>query len=258
MYTWVDVYPLPRLQLMMKIQLFVTCLVDSFFPEVGESVVELLERSGFQVEFDTRQTCCGQPPFNAGFWDDARPIAARLLDIYADSDLPLVLPSGSCAAMIRHGYLDLFQDDPRYLNKARNLASRTFELTEFLAQYAIPTMERVNSAAKLAYHPSCHLSRILNVTRQPLQLLEDHNIQYQTLESECCGFGGVFAVDHPDISSEMLQRRLEAIRQSGAEQVVACDVSCLMQLEGGLRMINSEIRCSHIAQILTGKKPGLR
>lgn len=242
----------------MKIQLFITCLVDTFFPEVGMSVVELLERSGIQVEFNDQQTCCGQPPFNAGYWDEARPLAAKVLDLFADSDEPLILPSGSCAAMIRHSYQELFQQDPQYLQKARKLASQTYELTEFLALLPEDNESTHAPKGKVAYHPSCHLSRILDINQQPRQILAAHQVDYHVLSQECCGFGGVFAVDQADISSEMLQRRLEEIRRTGAERVVACDVSCLMQIEGGLRANDSSIRCSHIAQLLTNKPPGLR
>lgn len=243
---------------MMKIQLFVTCLVDTLFPEVGEATVEVLENFGFEVSFDTRQTCCGQPPFNAGFWEQARPIALTVLDLYADSEDPLILPSGSCAAMIRHGYLELFHDDPPNLKKAQRLATRTYELSEFIVKQFPRLPQKVSSSEKVAYHPACHLTRILNITRPPMQLLEAYGIEYETLEQECCGFGGVFSVDHPEISSEMLQRKLDSIQNMGANQVVACDVSCLMQIEGGLRAKGSEIRCSHIAQLLTAKNPGLR
>lgn len=242
----------------MKIQLFVTCLVDTLFPEVGESTVELLESYGFQVLFDTRQTCCGQPPFNAGFWDEARPIAVNLLDLYAELSGPLVVPSGSCAAMIRHGYMELFRDDPELLSRAQNLANRTFELSEFLGQFPHLSAKTNSSEEVIAYHPSCHLSRILGVEEQPLQLLSGFQVNPIRLQPECCGFGGVFAIDQPEISTEMLKRKIDAIDQTGAERVVACDVSCLMQIEGGLRAAGQETRCSHIAQLLTGKRPGLR
>jgi L-lactate dehydrogenase complex protein LldE len=242
----------------MKIQLFVTCLVDTFFPEVGESTVELLESTGFKVEFDLRQTCCGQPPFNAGFWDQARPFAIRMLDIYAETESPLILPSGSCAAMIRHGYLELFRQDPVNLAKAEKLANRTYELTEFLHKFASPGTRSSSVSTRIAYHPSCHLTRILKITVQPLDLLQQNHVEYIALQPECCGFGGTFAVDQPEISGEMLQRKLTEIQQLDVERVVACDVSCLMQIEGGLRASGSELRCSHIAQLLTGKQPGLR
>lgn len=240
-------------------QLFVTCLIDSLFPEIGEAVVEVLARAGVRVEIPPDQTCCGQPPFNAGFHREAARIARHTIEVFDRTEGPLILPSGSCAAMIRHGYRELFKDDPAWLTKAEELAARTYELSEFLVDQLGILDLGAHYEGKLAYHPSCHLLRELGVDRQPWALLQQvEGPELVQLPAECCGFGGVFAVDQYEISGEMLKRKLAQVEQSGADVVVGCDVSCLMHIEGGLRHVGSPVRCAHLAQILLGEKAGLR
>jgi L-lactate dehydrogenase complex protein LldE len=241
------------------IQLLVTCLIDGLFPEVGEAVVEVLTRAGVDVAFPPAQTCCGQPAFNAGYREEARRLARHTIEVFEASPDPVVIPSGSCAHMLRHGYPELFADDPRWLARARRLGERTLELSEYL----VDRQARVDFAAaapgRIAYHPSCHLLRGLGVERQPLALLEQvRNLDVHPLAPECCGFGGLFAVDEPDLSGEMLKRKLAAIEAANVTAVTGCDVSCLMQIEGGLRKRGSRLRCLHLAQLLTGREAGLR
>jgi L-lactate dehydrogenase complex protein LldE len=171
----------------------------------------------------------------------------------------VVVPSGSCADTIQHRYPDLVDGFPEWESKARSLAERTYELSQFLVdQLLISDVEAANSRI-MAYQPSCHTLRGLGVDRQPIELLEQvEGASVQRLEPECCGFGGLFAVDHAEISNEMLQGTIERIDRSGAEVVVGCDASCLMHIEGGLRRAGSKVRCSHIAQSLAGREPGLR
>ena len=243
----------------MDVQLFVTCLIDSLFPETGEAVLEVLSHAGCTVRFDGTQTCCGQPAFNAGYWDEARPMARRTLDMYSATQDPLIVPSGSCAHMIRHGYPELFRDDPQILMEAQSLAGRTFELTEFLASMCNWTPLAPAAPLRLAYHPSCHLLRGIGIDHQPLAILARSGYEDVVLLSpECCGFGGVFAVEHALISEQMLERRLNEIEKHELEAVVGCDVSCLMNIEGALRRQGSDIRCMHIAALLTGRDVGLR
>lgn len=241
------------------IQLFVTCLLDSLFPEVDQAALQVLQRAGVEVEIPAGQTCCGQPAFNAGFRAESARMARRTLEVFEDTTGPVVIPSGSCAAMIRHGYLELFADEPAWLTKARHLASRTFELSEYLVDRLGVTALGSEYHARVAYHPSCHLLHGLGVDRQPMTLLEAvEGLQISRLTPECCGFGGVFSIQHGDISEAMLARKLAEIEASQAEWVVGCDVSCLMQIEGGLRKRGSGIRCMHLAQLLAGKGAGLR
>jgi L-lactate dehydrogenase complex protein LldE len=244
----------------MQIQLFVTCLIDSLFPEVGESVLRVLGAAGVEVTFPVDQACCGQPAFNAGFRDSARAMARRTIVVLEASPSPVIVPSGSCAHMIRHGYPELFADDPSWRSRTRDIAGRTYELTEFLVDTLRMSVQPIKAdSLHAAYHPSCHLLRGLGVDAQPMALLRAvPGWEVERLEAECCGFGGVFSVDHPELSGEMLARKLDAIEAAGVEAVVGCDVSCLMQIEGGLRRRGSGIRCVHIAQVLAGAQVGLR
>jgi L-lactate dehydrogenase complex protein LldE len=234
-------------------------MIDSLFPPIGEAVFEVLSLAGVEIHFPTDQTCCGQPTYNAGYRDHAKKLAKRTIEILARSDDPVVIPSGSCAVMIRKEFLELFREDPPWQLRAQELASRTYELSEFLVDVLSHTEFQASFDGRIAYHPSCHLLRGLGVHSQPLDLLKHvEGAEVTSLSPDCCGFGGVFAIDHDEISSEMMNRKLDAIESSGADAVAGADVSCLMQIEGGLRRRGSSIRCSHIAQILTMKEPGLR
>ncbi len=242
----------------MKVQLLATCIVDSFFPEVGEATVEVLVKAGAYPTFPAAQTCCGQPLLNAGYPAEARALATHTIETFSD-EAPVVVPSGSCADMIRHRYPELFAKDPKALRQAHALAERTYELSEFLIDQLMIADLAAPDARFMAYHPSCHLLRGLGIDRQPIELLEAiPGSSVQRLEPDCCGFGGLFSVDHAPISREMLTRITRQIEDTGAEVVVGCDASCLMQIEGGLRRAGSPLRCSHLSQALTGREPGLR
>ena len=236
-----------------KVQLFVTCIVEALRPEAGLAVVSVLEALGLEVIVPKDQTCCGQPAFNGGLWDEARPLAKHTLDVLSLSDAPIVLPSGSCTDMIKHHYLELLADDPVYLQKAKDIAARTYEFTQFLVDVLGVTDLHAHSSAKVTYHPSCHLLRNLNVEGQPGALLK--NVQgLEVIDlpnaAECCGFGGLFAIKMGDISSAILQRKLDAIESTGAQAVVGCDASCLLHIGGGLHRRGLPIETKYIAELL--------
>lgn len=238
------------------VQLFVTCLVDKFFPETGLATVEILERLGLTVEFPQDQTCCGQPAFNGGFWDDARAMARHTINVLSGSEAPIVVPSGSCADMIVHHFPELLAGDPTYAAKAREIAGRTYELTQFLVDgLGVTDVQAAGPGSRVAYHASCHGLRGLGLRAQPRELL-DHiaGLEQQALaEAEtCCGFGGLFAVKMGDISGAMLARKLDNIEASGADVVTGTDVSCLMHIAGGLRRRGSRIQVKHLAELLRG------
>ena len=240
----------------MTIQLFITCLVDTFFPKTGEAMVEVLSRLGVDVEFSADQTCCGQPAFNAGLWPDARKMAEHTIQVFEASPNEIVAPSGSCVGMIRHGYLELFADDPDWLTRAEVLAARTFEFTEYLVDVLGASDVGARWEGLLSYHPSCHLLRGLGVDRQPRELLA--NIRGATLvelphAEECCGFGGVFSVEHPEISAEMLKRKLSNLEASEAPTLVLADTGCRMHIAGGLHKENKSQRVVHIAEVLANR-----
>lgn len=243
-----------------RVQLFATCLIETIRPQAGLAVVDILERLGLVVEYPEGQTCCGQPAFNSGSWSDARAMARHTLDVLSRSDAPVVVPSGSCADMIRHHYPKLLGGDPVYGPKATAVAARAYEFTEFLVEVLgvdrVPpdaAIEPDAPATKVTYHPSCHLLRGLGITTAPRRLLDSAgslDVVDLPAAEECCGFGGLFAVKMSDISGEMLARKLNAIESSGAETVVACDVSCLIHIAGGLHRRGSPVEAKHIAEVL--------
>lgn len=235
------------------VQLFVTCIIDTLYPEVGEAVVKVLQRAGVTVEFPTGQTCCGQPAFNAGMRAQARPIAMHTIQVFEKTQDPVIVPSGSCAAMIRHGYPELFAEDEEWLPRARQLAERTFELTEYLVDQLGVTDLGARFPGKLTYHSSCHLLRDLGVNSQPRTLLagvREAELVELPYSTECCGFGGVFSVEHPEISTAMLERKISNIEASEAPLVVSCDGGCITNINGGLRRRGKPQRAVHIAEIL--------
>ncbi|MDJ0757059.1 MAG: (Fe-S)-binding protein [Ardenticatenaceae bacterium] len=236
-----------------RVQLFVTCLVDAFFPETGMSVVRLLEYLGFEVEFPQAQTCCGQIAFNAGVWDDARKMARHNIDLLAQTDGYIVLPSGSCTDMMTHHYAELFADDLVYGPKVIALKERTFELTQFLVDELQVTDLQGKLNGRVTYHPSCHGLRNLGLRDQSTTLLEAvEGLEFVPLPEAdvCCGFGGLFAVKMGEISGMMLQRKLENVSETDAETLVGSDVSCLMHMGGGLQKRGSAVQTEHIADVL--------
>jgi L-lactate dehydrogenase complex protein LldE len=235
------------------VQLFITCILDALYPQVGEAVVNVLEKAGVQVEFPSGQTCCGQPAFNAGLRDEARKMAIHTIQTFEATSGPVVVPSGSCAAMIIHGYPELFKDEPAWLEKALRLKERTYEFTQFLVDYLGVTDLGSNFPVKVTYHSSCHLLRELGVDRQPRVLIDGvKGAEFVELPetSDCCGFGGVFSLEHPELSAEMLARKIANIEKSGASLVVSCDAGCVTNINGGLHRRKKAQRAIHIAELL--------
>jgi len=235
------------------VQLMITCLVDTFFPEVGEAMVKVLERAGVQVEFPSEQTCCGQPAFNAGLRSEARPLAEHTIRVFEATGGYIIIPSGSCAVMLRQGYLELFADDPPWLERANRLANRSFEFTEYLVDHLGITDLGASWSGKLTYHASCHLLRGLGVDRQPRLLLsrvQGAEVVELPHVEECCGFGGVFSVEHPELSAEMLKRKISNLESTQAPTLVVCDSGCLMNIQGGLKRMKRAQKVVHIAEVL--------
>jgi L-lactate dehydrogenase complex protein LldE len=234
--------------------LFVSCLVDQIYPEIGLSAVDLLERHGVTVHVPQGLTCCGQMAFNAGFRDDARSVAGRTLEILRGQG-DVVLPSGSCTAMIRHLYHELFKGTAHEA-VADELVGRTYELTEYLVDVLGVTNVGARFDGQIAYHDACHGLRFLGLAQQARTLLNGvEQAELVPLQGcdECCGFGGLFAVKMADISEAMLKRKVAAIEASGADLVVLGDVSCMIQIAGGLKKAGSKVRTRHIAEVLANR-----
>lgn len=234
-------------------QLFVTCLIDGFAPHVGTAVADLLENLDIPVEFPEDQTCCGQPAFNAGFHDEARRMAAHTVRVLDGTDGPIVVPSGSCADMIIHHIPELVVDDPELRDAAGRVASRIRELTTFLVDDLGVADVGATREGTCTVHHSCHGLRNLGVKAQPEVLIDNvDGLERVELEgaTECCGFGGLFAIEMPDVSAAMLDRKLDAIEATGADVVVGGDVSCLLHIAGGLHRRGSAVEACHIAEVL--------
>ncbi len=221
------------------------------------SVVNVLERMGVRVEVPLDQTCCGQPAFNAGFFKEARKVAARTLETLIDTEGPILIPSGSCGDMIIHHYPVLFSDDSTMLSKLSAVTERCYEFTQFLVDVLGVTDLKSRLNGRGAYHPSCHLLRGLKVENQPKVLLEKiaglEVVEFEDQE-ECCGFGGMFSVKNPEISGSMMNDKIDRLEAAKAEMVISCDMGCLMHLEGGLHRRGSRIKVCHIAQVLEGEQ----
>ena len=241
---------------MTTVQLFITCLTDSFFPQTGQSVVDLLHRLGIRVDFAREQTCCGQPQFNAGLRKDARVIAQHTIQVFENTKGDSVTPSGSCAHHFRHNYLELFEGDSVWYPRAKALSERVFEFTEYLVDKLNITDVGANWNGTLTYHPSCHTLRGINVDKQPRTLLQ--NVHGATLvdlpnAQECCGFGGVMSVEHPELSAEWLKRKISNLEESQAPVLVVTDAGCLMHIAGGLNRQGKKQRVIHIAEVLNSQ-----
>jgi L-lactate dehydrogenase complex protein LldE len=249
-----------------RVALFVTCTVDQLMPEVGVATVKLLRRAGCEVVFPNQQTCCGQPFFNSGFREQAASLAMRSIGIFEQEDF-VVLPSGSCTAMIRTEYPHLLSDYPGWSERAERLASKTFELSEFLVHQArwnpqkdhhrqkINAEEEASTsidadANEVTYHDSCHMCRHLNLREEPRQLLDQAGCSLREMDESdrCCGFGGLFSLRMPEVSTAMTAEKLRLASDSGAHSVVTADPGCLMQM----RQLNENTaqEIDHIAVIL--------
>ena len=236
-----------------RVNLFVTCLVDQFLPNVGMSVVNILESQGIDVHFPPDQTCCGQPAFNSGFRNEARPVASRFLDIFEATDGPIVCPSGSCVAMVRNFYEDLFRGNPGELARAERLSGRIFEFTEFIVDVLGIENLDVRKETDATYHRCCHLLRELHVDDQPKALLNNvDGLVLKPMERDevCCGFGGAFSVKMSDVSTAMLNEKLDNVVATGASTLIAGDTGCIMHMQGGLRRRGSNVQVVHIAELL--------
>ncbi len=237
-----------------RVGLFVTCLVDLFRPSVGFAAVKLLQDAGCIVEVPV-QTCCGQPAYNSGDRATTATIAAQVIDAFAGFD-HVVAPSGSCAAMIRRHYPELFADDPEMLRRAEELASRTHELVSFLAD--VMGVRRVDAAfdGAVTYHDGCSGLRELGVKDQPRRLLGTVR-GLDLIESAdtdvCCGFGGTFAVKYGELSNSIVERKVGTVVASGARTLVAGDLGCLMNIAGKLSRMGSPVEVRHVAEILAGE-----
>lgn len=236
----------------MRVSLFITCLADQFYPEVGESVVRLLHRYGCEVDFPETQTCCGQPAFNSGYQDEAREVARNLIRAFERSDY-VVSPSGSCTGMVHHYYPQLFENEPEWKVKAEAFIAKTYEFSQFLVNVLGVKDLGAELPEKATYHPSCHATRLLGVREEPGVLLA--NVKGLELielpkKEDCCGFGGTFSVKMADMSEAMVCEKAGHVCATGANVLIGSDMGCLMNIDGRLNKENKPVRVMHLAQVL--------
>jgi L-lactate dehydrogenase complex protein LldE len=250
----------------MRANLFITCLVDTFFPRVGESMVEVLQRLGVDVRFPEEQTCCGQPAFNSGYRADARAVAERFVSVFGealsqdeDEDSYVICPSGSCTTMLKVFYKELFHNEPHMLEKLRRITDRTYEFSEFVVKVVGKTDVGARYDGVVTYHDSCHLLRELGVKDAPRELISSvKGLEFREmpLHDSCCGFGGTFSIKFPKVSVSMLDEKIESITGTGADTVVSSDMGCLMNIGGALGRRGIPVKVMHLAELLahTGKE----
>jgi L-lactate dehydrogenase complex protein LldE len=236
------------------ITLFIQCIVDGLYPEVGEAMVQLFSKLGLRVHYPPDQTCCGQPAFNSGFRQEAKQAARRFIKIFETASV-IVCPSGSCVNMVRNHYPLLFEREPEWQQRAARVGAKTYELSEFLVD--VLKKEDVGAAfdGRVTYHESCHLLRGLGVCSQPRKLIANVKgaefVEMQDAD-RCCGFGGAFSIKYPEISTAILSEKIEHIKATGADAVVGCDMGCLMNIQGMLSKKGLSVQVLHIAQLLAG------
>lgn len=238
-----------------RVTLFVTCLVDQLFPKIGLSMADVLESLGYELDFPEAQTCCGQPAFNGGHWDEARQVARHFLDVFRDSEC-VVCPSGSCAAMVTHHFEELFAGDPGRLAEVEALKPRVWEFSQFLLDVAGVEDVGARLDRVVTFHDSCHGLRELRIKEGPRRLLakvRGLELREMDIPEECCGFGGTFSVKFPEVSGGMARTKIDSILRTGAGAVVGLDSSCLMQIEGALRRAGSGVRAMHLAEVLASR-----
>jgi L-lactate dehydrogenase complex protein LldE len=240
---------------MTEVRLFATCLVEEFFPAAIDATVKVLEGLKLKVRPMRSVFCCGQAPFNEGLRDSAVELARRFLKTCAPG-IPIVIPSGSCTSMLKVFYSDLLADQPALAAQAAAIKPWLFEFSQFIVNVLKVKYVGARFEHTVAYHPSCHLSRELRVTDEPRLLLSGVQglrlVDFRNPE-ECCGFGGMFSVKFPEISTAMALDKLERLKESGADTLVANDCGCLMQLGGAIHRNKLPLDVRHLAEVLASR-----
>lgn len=236
----------------MRVSLFIPCITDQFYPEVGVATVKLLRKFGADVIYPKDQTCCGQPAFNSGYHNEAKQLAERFINIFSDAEY-IVAPSGSCVSMVKVFYEHL-ELSSQLQQQLAGIKSKIFELSEFLMNVLHVENTGASFPHAVTYHDSCHLLRELGISEAPRKLIRHvKGIDFKEMpeSTRCCGFGGTFSVKFPEISVVMGNDKINTIKLSGAEYVIADDSSCLMHIDGLLKRQNIPVKTMHIAELLT-------
>lgn len=235
----------------MQVQIFIPCFVDQLFPQTAFNMIKVLEKAGCNIVYNEKQTCCGQPAFNAGFWDDARDVCSKFLNDF-NSSTPIVAPSASCVGFVKNHYLKLFENSSKH-NTAKALSANIFELSDFLVNHLHVTDFGATMKGKATYHDSCAGLRECGIKNEPRLLLQKVKglevVEMNDVET-CCGFGGTFAVKFEPISVAMAEQKVENALATGAEYLISTDHSCLMHLDGYIKGKNYNLKTMHLADVL--------
>lgn len=238
----------------MKVSLFATCLIDLFYTNAGKATVELLERLGCEIDFPEAQTCCGQPAYNSGYVKEAKEAMKHMIRTFEHADY-VVTPSGSCATMLKE-YPRVFQGDREWESKAKALADKTYELTQFIVDVLKVEDVGAKFQGRATYHTSCHMTRLLGVKEAPFKLLKNvKGLELVPLPNahQCCGFGGTFSVKMGPISEQMVDEKIEHIEEVNADYLIGADCGCLMNIGGRIERQGKPIKVMHIAEVLNSR-----
>ncbi len=236
-----------------KASVFISCLVDNFFPEVGEATVKVLSNMRFEIEFPENQTCCGQPAFNSGHREEAKKVACHFLDVFGGQDCPIVCPSGSCVSMVKHYYRELFRDNPEKFTRAGKISSRIYEFSEFVFNERRNIHSESVYRGKVTFHDSCHALRELGISSEPrdiIRSLDGVDLVEMDMSDACCGFGGTFSIKYPEVSKSMLEEKVNSIINSGADAVISTDMGCLMNIRGLVSRKKLPVKVLHLSELL--------
>ncbi|SIO26845.1 (Fe-S)-binding protein [Halodesulfovibrio marinisediminis] len=231
---------------------FGTCLADMMFAESAMAAIRLIEREGYEVVYPMEQSCCGQPAYNSGFPEEAKEVAWKQVQLFSKHDYPIVVPSGSCAGMMKVHYPKLFKDSPD-LFIVKRFSERVVELTTFLHQYANAEYQDRGAPVKVTWHSSCHAMREANCIADSKALIAQlSNVELIELEREreCCGFGGTFSIKQPEISGAMVSDKVADVVATGASVVLSGDCGCLMNITGHMEKENIRVKGQHIAEFI--------
>ncbi|MFZ4725591.1 MAG: (Fe-S)-binding protein [Paludibacter sp.] len=236
----------------MDIQLFIPCYIDQLYPETGFNTIKILEKAGCKVHYNSNQTCCGQPAFNSGYWNESASLAEKFLTDF-NSEIPIVSPSGSCSSFVIHHYQKVLKDRPDLLDKHSKLKSKVFELSDFLINILKVENLGANFPHKVTFHDSCSALREYGIKDEPRQLLAQvRGLELIEMEEcdTCCGFGGTFAVKNNAISTAMAEKKVQNALATGVEYIVSTEASCLMNINGYIAKNKLAIKGVHLADIL--------
>lgn len=235
----------------MKVELFIPCFIDQLYPQTAFNTLKVLEKAGCVVKYNPNQTCCGQPAYNAGYWEEAKEIGNKFLADFSDQTY-IVAPSASCVGMVKNGYNDLFTNSNVH-NRCRNIQGNIHELSEFLVHVAKKQYFGAELEGRAVYHDSCSGLRECKIKEEPRALLDKvHGLEMVEMKDTdmCCGFGGTFAVKFDSISTAMAEQKVNHALEQDAEYIISTDLSCLMHLQGYIDKNNIPLKTMHLADVL--------